>query len=58
MDLDFISPTDVYTARGDVYSWMNNKMKQACSDCRASIKQYDEKAPDNFRKFNVEIVNS
>ena len=49
-DLDLISPADVYRARGDVYSWMNNK-KKACSDWKASKNLGDEQARDNFRIF-------
>ena len=50
-DLDLISPADVYRARGDVYSWMNNKWKKACSDWKVSKKLGDEEARDNFRDF-------
>ncbi len=50
-DLDLISPADVYRSRGDVYSWMNNKWKKACSDWKVSKKLGDEQARDNFRKF-------
>ena len=50
-DLDLISPADLYRARGDVYSWMNNKWKRACSDWKVSKKLGDEEARDNFRYF-------
>ena len=48
-DLDLISPADIYRARGNVYSWMNNKWKKACSDWKVSKKLGDEEARDNFR---------
>ena len=48
-DLDLISPADLYRARGDVYSWMNNKWKKACSDWKVAKKFGDEGARDNFR---------
>ena len=50
-DLDLISPADLYRARGDVYSWMNNKWKKACSDWKVAKKFGDEGARDNFRIF-------
>lgn len=50
-DLDLISPADLYRARGDVYSWMNNKWKKACSDWKVAKKLGDEGARDNFRSF-------
>ena len=50
-DLDLISPADVYRARGDVYSFMNNKWKKACSDWKVAKKLGDEGARDNFRIF-------
>ena len=50
-DLDLISPADLYRARGDVYSWMNNKWKKACSDWKVAKKLGDEGARDNFRNF-------
>ena len=50
-DLDLISPADVYRARGDVYSWMNNKKKKACSDWKVSKNLGDKQARDNFRNF-------
>ncbi len=50
-DLDLISPADVYRARGDVYSWMNNKWKKACSDWKVAKKLGDEVARDNFRYY-------
>ena len=50
-DLDLISPADVYRARGDVYSWMNNKRKKACSDWKVAKKLGDEGARDNLRNF-------
>ena len=50
-DLDLTSPADVYRARGDVYSWMNNKWKKACSDWKVAKKLGDEVARDNFRYF-------
>ena len=50
-DFDLISPADVYRARGEVYSWMNNKLKNACSDWKVAKKLGDEGARDNFRNF-------
>tara|TARA_B100000161_G_scaffold24241_1_gene14324 strand:- start:252 stop:1277 length:1026 start_codon:yes stop_codon:yes gene_type:complete len=50
-DLDLISPADVYRARGDVYSFMNNKWKNACSDWKVAKKLGDEGARDNFRIY-------
>ena len=50
-DLDLITLADVYRARGNVYSWMNNKWKRACSDWKVSKKLGDEEARDNFRDF-------
>jgi len=50
-DLDLISPADLYRARGDVYSRMNNKWKKACSDWKVAKKFGDEGARDNFRNF-------
>jgi len=39
------------TARGNVYSFMNNKWKSACNDWKVSKKLGDEQARDNFRNF-------
>ena len=50
-DLDLISPADLYRARGDLHSWMNNNWKKACSDWKVAKKFGDEEALDNFRKF-------
>ena len=50
-DLDLISPADLYRARGDVFCWMNNKWKKACSDWKVAKKLGDEGARDNFRIF-------
>ena len=50
-DLDLISPADVYRARGDVYSFMNNKWNKACSDWKVAKKLGDEAARDNFRIY-------
>ena len=48
-DVDLVTPADLYMARGNVYSWMNNKYKKACSDWKVSKKFGDEEARDNFR---------
>ena len=50
-DFDLITPADLYRARGNVYSWMNNKYKKACSDWKVSKKLGDEDARANFRDW-------
>ena len=50
-DLDLVSPADLYLARGNVYSFMNNKWKSACNDWKVSKKLGNEQARDNFRNF-------
>ena len=50
-DVDLITPADLYRARGNVYSWMNNKVKKACSDWKISKKLGDEDARANFRDW-------
>ena len=50
-DLDLITPADLYRARGNVYSWMNNKYKKACSDWKVSKKLGDEDARASFRDW-------
>ena len=50
-DVDLITPADLYRARGNVYSWMNNKYKKACSDWKVSKKMGDEDARASFRDW-------
>ena len=50
-DVDLITPADLYRARGNVYSWMNNKYKKACSDWKVSKKMGDEDARESFRDW-------
>lgn len=50
-DIDLITPADLYLARGNVYSWMNNKYKKACSDWKVSKKLGNEDARANFRDW-------
>ena len=50
-DVDLITPADLYRARGNVYSWINNKYKKACSDWKVSKKLGDEDARANFRDW-------
>jgi len=50
-DFDLITLADVYKARGNVYSWMNNKVKKACSDWKISKKYGDKEAQKNYREF-------
>ena len=50
-DLDLFSPSELYFKRGDVYSFMNNKWKKACSDWKVSKKMGNEDARDSYRKF-------
>ena len=50
-DVDLITPADLYRARGNVYSWMKNKYKKACSDWKVSKKLGDEDARANFRDW-------
>ena len=49
-DIDLISPADLYRARGNVYSWMNKKFKQACSDWKVSKKLGDKEAQKSYRE--------
>lgn len=49
-DIDLISPADLYRSRGSVYSWMNNKFKQACSDWKVSKKLGDKEAQKFYRE--------
>ena len=49
--VDLITPADLYRARGNVYSWMNNKYKKACSDWKVSKKMGDEDARASFRDW-------
>jgi len=41
-DFDLITNADVYTARGNIFSWMNNKLKKACSDWKVAKNYGDE----------------
>ncbi len=50
-DFDLRTPADVYRARGNVYSWMNNKLKNACSDWKVAKKYGDKDAQKNYREF-------
>ena len=50
-DEDLISPADLYRARGNVYSWMNNKYKKACSDWKVSKELGDEDARASYREW-------
>ena len=50
-DFDLITPADVYTARGNIYSWMNNKVKKACSDWKVAKNFGDKVAQKNYREF-------
>ena len=50
-DVDLVTPADLYMARGNVYSWMNNKYKKACNDWKVSKKLGNEDARDNFRDW-------
>ena len=50
-DFDLITPADVYTARGNIYSWMNNKVKKACSDWKVAKGYGDKDAQKNYREF-------
>ena len=50
-DVDLITPADLYRARGNVYSWMNNKYKKACSDWKVSKKMGDEDARASYRDW-------
>ncbi len=50
-DVDLVTPADLYMARGNVYSWMNNKYKKACNDWKVSKKLGNEDARDSFRDW-------
>ena len=50
-DVDLYSPAELYFYRGNVYSWMNNKWKKACSDWKVSKKLGNKDAQANFRDF-------
>ena len=50
-DFDLITPADVYTARGNIYSWMNNKVKKACSDWKVAKGYGDKDAQKNYREY-------
>ena len=50
-DIDLYSPAELYFYRGNVYSWMNNKWKKACSDWKVSKKLGNKDAQANFRDF-------
>ena len=50
-DFDLRTPADVYSARGNVYSWMNNKVKKACSDWKVAKGYGDKVAQKNYREY-------
>ena len=50
-EIDLYSPAELYFYRGNLYSWMNNKFKKACSDWKVSKKMGNEDAEANFRDF-------
>ena len=50
-DFDLITPADLYTARGNIYSWMNNKVKKACSDWKVAKGYGDKDAQKNYREY-------
>ena len=50
-DFDLRTPADVYRARGNVYSWMNNKFRKACSDWKVAKGYGDKDAQKNYREF-------
>ena len=50
-DVDLITPSDLYMARGNVYSWMNNKRKNVCNDWKVAKKLGNEDARDSFREW-------
>ena len=50
-DFDLITPADLYTSRGNIYSWMNNKVKKACSDWKIAKEYGDKDAQKNYREF-------
>ena len=50
-DVDLVTPADLYMARGNVYSWMNNKRKNVCKDWKVSKKLGNEDARDSFRDW-------
>ena len=50
-DFDLRTPADVYRARGNVYSWMNNKVNKACSDWKVAKGYGDKDAQKNYREF-------
>ena len=50
-DIDLYSPAELYLYRGNAYSWMNNKVKQACSDWKVSKKLGNSDARDMVRDW-------
>ena len=50
-DFDLITPADLYTSRGNIYSFMNNKVKKACSDWKVARGYGDKDAQKNYREF-------
>ena len=50
-NFDLITPADLYLARGNIYSWMNNKVKKACSDWKVAKGYGDKDAQKNYREF-------
>ena len=49
--MDLYSPAELYLSRGNVYSWMNNKEKQACSDWKVSKKLGNADARANVKDW-------
>ena len=50
-DIDLYSPAELYLYRGNAYSWMNNKVKKACSDWKVSKKLGNSDARDMVRDW-------
>ena len=49
--LDLYSPAELYTYRGNVYSWMNNKWNNACRDWKVAKKYGNKEAQENIRIY-------
>ena len=50
-NFDLITPAELYTSRGNIYSWMNNKVKKACSDWKVAKGYGDKDAQKNYREY-------
>ena len=50
-NFDLITPAELYTSRGNIYSWMNNKVKKACSDWKVAKGYGDKDAQKNHREY-------